>query len=207
MKYTFICLLGIFLFITKVSSQTSPITFGAVSRADLETEPYPAEKGAEAVVLCDYATAKVNDEFQIEFTRHVRIKIFKSTGLDQANIQIVYTKYDKISDLKAATYNLDDEKITTDDVGKKEFYLEKVNSYRYTTRFSFPNVREGSVIEFMYTLRQEEIRGYKAFLFQRTIPVRHVEYHATIPGFFTYTINLNHNNMIQQQTCYVAGVL
>ena len=95
MKFTFIWFLAIFLFIAKVSSQTSPITFGAVSRADLQTELYPAEKGAEAVVLCDYATAKLNDEFQIEFTRHVRIKIFKSTGLDQANIQIVYTKYVK----------------------------------------------------------------------------------------------------------------
>ncbi len=200
-----ICLLGIFLFITTVSSQTSPITFGAVSRADLETELYPTEKGAEAVVLCDYATAKVNDEFQIEFTRHVRIKIFKSTGLDQANIQIVYTKFDKISDLKAATYNLEDDKITTDEVGSKEFYLERVNSYRYTTRFSFPNVREGSVIEFIYTLRQEEIRSYKAFLFQRMIPVRHVEYYATIPGFFTYTINLNHNSMIQQQHATLKG--
>jgi hypothetical protein len=204
MKFTFIWF-AIFLFITKISSQTSPITFGAVSRADLETELYPAEKGAEAVVLCDYATAKVNDEFQIEFTRHVRIKIFKSTGLDLANIQIVYTKFDKISDLKAATYNLDDEKITTDEVGSKEFYLEMVNSYRYTTRFSFPNVREGSVIEFIYTIRQEEIRSYKAFLFQRTIPVRHVEYYATIPGFFTYTINLNHNNMIQQQHATLKG--
>jgi hypothetical protein len=204
MKFTFIWF-AIFLFITKISSQTSPITFGAVSRADLETELYPAEKGAEAVVLCDYATAKVNDEFQIEFTRHVRIKIFKSTGLDQANIQIVYTKFDKIEDLKAATYNLEDEKITTDELGSKEFYLEKVNSYRYTTRFTFPNVREGSVIEFIYTLRQEEIRSYKAFLFQRTIPVRHVEYYATIPGFFTYTINLNHNSMIQQQHATLKG--
>jgi hypothetical protein len=188
-----------------IYSQTSPITFGAVSRADLETELYPAEKGAEAVVLCDYATAKVNDEFQIEFTRHVRIRIFKSTGLDQANIQIYYTRDDRISDLKAATYNLEDDKITTDEVGKKEFYVERVNSYRYSTRFSFPNVREGSVIEFIYKMRQEEIHSYKAFRFQRMIPVRHVEYFATIPGFFKYSINLNHNNMIQQQHATVQG--
>ncbi len=193
------------LFIPAGFSQTSPITFGAVSRADLETVPYPAEKGAEAVVLCDYATAIVNDEFEIEFTRHVRIKIFKSTGLDQANIQIVYTKYDKIEGLMAATYNLDNENITTDEVGKKEFYLEKVNSYRYTTRFSFPNVREGSVIEYTYKIRQYEIRTFKGFIFQRTIPVRHVEYYATIPGFFTYTINLNHNNLIQQKHTTLQG--
>jgi hypothetical protein len=186
-------------------SQTSPITFGAVSRADLGTELYPAEKGAEAVVLCDYATAKVNDQFQIEFTRHVRIKIFKSAGLDQANIQIGYTKFDKISDLKAATYNLEDDTIVTDEVGGKEYYVERVSSYRYSTRFSFPNVREGSVIEYTYTISQDEIRSFKPFLFQRSIPVRHVEYWATIPGFFTYTINLNHNNMIQQQHTTLPG--
>jgi hypothetical protein len=199
MKFNFFCFINIFFLFTKIYPQTSPITFGAVSRADLRTEPYPAEKGAEATVLCDFATAKVNDEFQIEFTRHVRIKIFKPTGLDQANIQIVYTKFDKIDDIRAATYNLEDDTIITDELGTKEFYFEKASSYRYTTRFTFPNVREGSVIEYIYTLRQEEIRSFKSFLFQRTIPVRHVEYYATIPGFFTYTINLNHNSMIRQQ--------
>jgi hypothetical protein len=205
MKKTFATIYLLSVFITTAFSQTSPITYGAVSRADLQTELYPAEKGAEAVVLCDYATAKLTDDFQIEFTRHVRIKIFKSTGLDQANIQIVYTKYDKLSGLKAATYNLADEKITTDEVATKEFYMEKVSSYRYSTRFSFPNVREGSVIEFIYTLTQDEIRSFRAFRFQRMIPVRHVEYNATIPGFLTYVINLNHNNMIQQQHSTLNG--
>ena len=205
MKFTFIWFLAIFLFIAKVSSQTSPITFGAVSRAELETELYPAEKGAEAIVLCDYATAKVNNQFQIEFTRHVRIKIFKAAGLDEGNIQIAYTKDDDLEGLKAATYNLEDEKITVDEVGKKQFYFEKASSYRNITRFSFPNVREGSVIEYSYTLFQDEIRSYRAFLFQRTIPVRHVEYFAVIPGFFKYTINLNHNSMIQQQHFTVPG--
>ncbi len=205
MKFISVILLSIISLYAKIYGQTSPITFGAVTRADLQTELYPAEKGAEAIVLCDYATAKVNDEFQIEFTRHVRIKIFKPTGLDQANIQIPYTKYDKIYGLKAATYNLDDESITTDVLGSKEFYLEKVSSYHSSTRFTFPNVREGSVIEYTYSLRQEEIRGFKSFRFQRMIPVRHVEYYATIPGFFKYMINLNHNNMIKQQFVTLKG--
>jgi hypothetical protein len=180
-------------------SQTSPITYGVVTKADLMTELYPAEKGAEAIVLCDYATAEINEDLQIEFTRHVRIKIFKASGLNQANIQIPYAVGDEISNLKASTYNIEDENITKNEVGKKEFYVEKVNSYHNSTRFSFPNVRAGSVIEYTFSLKQKEIRGFRAFTFQRLIPVRHVEYYATIPGFFKYVINLSHNNIIRQE--------
>ncbi len=207
MNKLYVGLVLLVLSLCSAFSQTSPITFGAISRDDLETELYQAEKGAEAIVLCDYATAKMNREFHIEFMRHVRIKIFKTAGLDLANIQIVYTKNDEISDLKAATYNLDDEKITVDEVGSKDIYKEKVSSYRNATRFTFPNVREGSVIEFIYTLNQEEIRQFIPFQFQRMIPVRHVEYIATFPGILKYMINLNHNNMIQQQYTTLQGYI
>jgi hypothetical protein len=187
--------------------QSSPITLGEVSRAELETTPYSQEKGAEAVVLCDYATAKMvfSDGFKIEITRHVRIKIFKSAGYSFANIQIPYTRYDKLLTLKAFTHNLEDNQPVKIAVGKKQFYLEKASSYRNVTRFSFPNVREGSVIEYTYTIRQDEIRGYHSLRFQRTIPVRHVEYWASIPEFFIYTINLNHNNMIREQHAVEKG--
>ncbi|HJZ39169.1 MAG TPA: DUF3857 domain-containing protein [Bacteroidales bacterium] len=187
--------------------QSSPITLGEVSRDELETTPYPQEKGAEAVVLCDYATAKMvySDGFKIEFTRHVRIKIFKSSGYDLANIQIPYTRYDKLLILKAFTHNLEDNQPVKVAVVKKQFYLEKASSYRNVTRFSFPNVREGSVIEYMYTIRQDEIRGYYSLRFQRTVPVRHVEYRASIPEFFIYTINLNHNNMVREQHAIEKG--
>ena len=181
-------------------TQTSPITFGDVSRSDLETELYPQEMGAEAVVLCDYTSARLayRDGFTIEISRHVRMKIFKPSGYDFGNVLITYGKNDRLTDLKASTYNLVNGQPVVIPVGKKQFYIENTNLYEKTTRFAFPQVREGSVIEYTYNLSQNEIRKFTPFSFQRTIPVRHVECWASYPDFFNYTVNYRGNDKIFQ---------
>jgi hypothetical protein len=182
-------------------SQISPITFGAVSRSDLEMEPYPQEKGAEAVVLCDFASVEMiyDDGFRINYNRHVRIKIFKAAGLSQGNIQISRSKDDKMLKLEASTYNLDNDKVVEEAVKRKQIYTESNNNYQEITRFSFPNVRVGSVIEYKYTLTQEAIYSFKSFRLQRQIPVRHAEYWAVFPGFFKYAITLHGADLIRPQ--------
>ncbi len=179
--------------------QTSPAMFGDVTREELETAPMPYEKGAGATVLCDYATAKMNYDngFRIEFTRHLRIKIFKSTGYGLASIQIPYDKSNNVENLKAFTHNMGDSMPVKDAVGKKQFFHETVDPYHNMIRFTFPNVREGSVIEYSYTTTQNDIWAFPGMRFQRSIPVRHVEYQAYIPVFFQYTIYLNQGNLFE----------
>jgi len=187
--------------------QSSPITFGAISREDLEMQPYAHEKGAEAVVMNDFMSANIiyNDGFKIEIQRHVRIKIFKPSGFDQANIRIDYTRDDDLTDLKAATYNLVNNELVATPVERKQFYKEKTLPYRYATRFAFPQVREGSVIEFSYKEFQDEIREFVPFDFQRSIPVRHVEFWSVIPDIFTYTIKYNGNDKIKRNQSQKNG--
>lgn len=181
-------------------SQTSPITFGAVSRADLEALPYPQEQGAEAVVLSDFEAARLiyKDGFKVEITRHVRIKLLKSSGYDYANIIIEYSLGDKLLNLKASTHNLVNDKLEEIPVGHKQFYEEKTTYWDKTMRFAFPQVREGSIIEYAYTLEQQEIRRFTPFTFQQSIPVRYVERWATIPGYFNYSLNFAGNSKIKQ---------
>ncbi len=189
-------------------SQGLPIVIQDVSGADLETVPNQLEKGAGATVLADYASAKMiyDNGFRIEFKRHIRIKIFKSTGYGLANIQIPYSKYDRFMDLKAYTYNLDDGRPMTTAVARKQIYVEKVDPYRNMIRFTFPNIREGSVIDYHYTIIQQEIGAFRNMRFQRTIPVRLVEYLVSIPEFFQYTIYLNQSNNIQFEQSVAKGI-
>ena len=191
MKMFAMTLLILFTLCLSIYPQTSPITFGAVSRADLEMQPYPQEKGAEAVVLCDFASAKLifNDGFKVEVTRHIRIKIFKPAGYDFGNVMIEFSKDDKLSELQASTYNLVNDKPEEMPVGKKQFYEESTSLWENTMRFALPQVREGSIIEYSYKLTQDEIRRFVPFRFQRSIPVRHVEFWAVIPEFFKYSVN------------------
>jgi hypothetical protein len=193
---------GLCLFLAGwVTAQSFPITFGTVTTEELTTDPLPQEKGAEAIVLGDFTTARMGyyEGYHVEYTRHIRIKIFKSSGYALANIQIPYAPNDKIKDLRALTHNLEDSLPVSIAVDKKQIFREKVSAYRSMVRFTFPNVREGSVIEYTYTIVQQEIRGFRGVKVQRSIPVRRAEYLASIPGIFRYNITLSHPEIIQQQ--------
>ena len=137
------------LFANRIIPQAPAITFGQVSLQDLETAPLPLEKGANATVLCDLATAYMiyNNGFKIEYNRHIRIKIFNPSGYGLANIQIPFTKSNTITGLKAFTHNMEDDQPVRVAVSQKQFYTEKVDPYHNVIRFTFPNIREGSVIE------------------------------------------------------------
>jgi hypothetical protein len=185
----------------KVFPQDIPFETGEVTVEDLTTGPLPWETVAAATVLSDYATAKMiyNNGVKIAFTRHVRMKLFSSSGYGFANIQLPYTRYDKLLNLKAFTYNIEDNRIAKIAVEKRQLYVEKVDPYHNMIRFTFPNIREGSVIEYSYTIIMDEIWAYRGVRFQHTIPVRHVEYQASVPDFFKYTIYYSQNNFIQFQ--------
>ncbi len=187
--------------------QVTHAVFGEVTHEELETTPLPYEKDAGAAVLCDYATAKMiyDNGSRIEFTRHLRIKIFKSSGYRLANIQIPYSKNNRVENLKAFTHNLEDSIPVKVAVGKKQFFHETVDPYHNMIRFTFPNVREGSVIEYEYTTIENDIWAYPGMRFQRSIPVRHLEYQASIPEFFQYTIYLNQGNLFEFQQEILKG--
>jgi len=205
-------LLIVFLVPFRTQSQSLPISIGKVSLEELNTSPYPFEKGAEATVLFDLATAKMIYEngFKIEYTRHVRIKIFKSSGYYLANVQIPYGSLDKLLNLKAFTYNLADDTPEKIVVGKKQFFEEKIDPYHRVIRFTFPNIREGSVIEYSYTIIQNEIWTYHSMRFQRSLPVRYVEYQIGYPEFFKYIFYYSQDDMIRfeqhAQNGYYNGI-
>jgi hypothetical protein len=83
---------------------------------------------------------------------HVRIKILNKKGLDYANIKIRYPTSNKLIDvinIRAQTYNLDATgNIVETKVEKSAIYDKKINK-RYAEKiFAFPDVKEGSVIEY-----------------------------------------------------------
>jgi hypothetical protein len=177
------------------------VKYGEVTRADLESEPYRQEQGAEAIVLNEFAVAKILYEqgFKIEYTRQVRIKILKAGGLSLANVEIPFRENYEISELKACTHNLDNDKTVTIELTKKQFIREEVSTYRKAMRFTLPQVRVGSIIEYTYKMRKPTILTFQPFNFQWTIPVRHVEFWAIQPRFFLYNINFHGNGLILQQ--------
>lgn len=185
--------LALNFFTTLLFSQKAPIKFGEIPMEDMKMTSYPLDSSASAVILADYGNAYITiNSFHasLNFERHIRIKILKKNGLDWADGQIsLYqsgTSEEKVTGLKAASYNLEGEKIVETRMSKDAVFKEKVNRNLINQKFTIPNVKEGSVIEYTYTVMSDFLEYFPNWKFQYSIPARHSEYWAVIPDFFTF---------------------
>lgn len=176
-----------------VSAQKSPVKFGDVSLKDLQMTTYDKDPSAAALILADYGEVYINlstNGASLVFERHTRIKILKKEGLSWADVGVrlwhIGTTDERISGLKASTYNLEDGKIVESKMPKESVFKEKFNKSIDLQKFALPNVKEGSVIEYSYKINSEFITNFPNWQFQYTIPVVHSEYWAIIPEFFIF---------------------
>ena len=86
----------------------------------------------------------------------------------------------------AATYNLENGSIVKTKLNSEGSFKKNVNEYWNEASITLPNVKVGSVIEFKYILKTENIVKFPVFNFQDKIPVNYAEYTTNIPCFFTY---------------------
>lgn len=176
-------------------AQPDPITFGQLEPQYLTAAPFAADTAAEAVVLCDYGKSTIVREdaqkLQLRFDRVTRIKILKKSGFDWAKVEVLllhntpgYTE--QVTELRGLTYNLVAGKVTQDKLVPTSAFLEKVTDQYSLYKFALPNVREGSVIEFSYSLLSDYVLRFRGWQFQTSIPTRWSEYRAVIPHRFNY---------------------
>jgi hypothetical protein len=169
--------------------------FGKIEMSELQMATYTKDTSASAVVLCDYGKSYFkyteNDGFQVYFDRQVRIKILKKSGYDRANVEIPFFRIsnsseEEVLNLKGFTYNLEGKEIIKEKLTKEGVFEEKVSDNWVIKKFTMPNVKEGSVIEFSYTIKSDFLFTFREWQFQKTIPVVWSEYRATIPEYFDY---------------------
>jgi hypothetical protein len=165
------------------------MTFGDISLEELSNNPYKPDPGADAVVLYDVGVARLNYEngFYVEFERDVRIRIVNSNGFDYANIEIPYMSSDKMISYKASTFNSRNGEIIETKIPKKSFMIEKTTKSFQTIKFNFPDVHEGSVIEYSYVQRlNSSLAILVPWEFQTDIPVIYSCLKVSFPEYFIY---------------------
>jgi len=110
------------------SCQKTKMKFGQIDQDNLAMTIYDKDTSASAVVLGDYGDVtfhyvQAEGSWYINFTRHRRIKIFKKSGYEWANHQILLYNEGNLSEnvsaLKGFTYNLVDGKIEQEKLTKK----------------------------------------------------------------------------------------
>ncbi|UOG75890.1 DUF3857 domain-containing protein [Hymenobacter tibetensis] len=171
-----------------------PIRFGSVVPADFTKLPAATDTtAAEAEYLCDFGNSKIvgsRDHFQVVFERTARLRINRKAGYEWATVQVpLYTKdgsAERLSNLKGFTYNLQDGRVVQVKLNPDPLFREKLDKNHVQVSFTMPEVREGSIVEFAYTITSDFIFNLQDWQFEHSIPVRWSEYRATIPQFYNY---------------------
>ena len=193
----FLFLILIFLLVVlasfhRLSAQESPIKWGEIPRTDLEMKSFPGDTNASVLILCDYGESSIDQDYNLIFSRHTRIKILTTKGYEWGNQSIeLYTKKDNegMQEIKGFIYFLDDHnEVVRKNIEKKDVFEEKVDEDHTRYRFSFPSLKVGCVIEYRYKIIIQNYWLIPDWFFQYSEPVRWSEYIIHSPqtiGFMT----------------------
>jgi hypothetical protein len=196
MKTNLIAFILIFTFFYS-NTNAQEFKLGKVSVAELEEKEHPKDPSAVAAILFKKGEAKIEysetSGFQFTTVVKTRIKIYKKEGYSWANQEVGYyldSSYDEnVSFSDAYTYNLVNGKIEKTKLKSDGEFIEKVNKFWGRKKITMPNVKEGSVIEFEYSLKSGLIGSLRDWYFQTSIPVNFSEYKTYIPEYYTYNSN------------------
>ena len=179
------------------SSNAQEFKLGKVSIAELEEKEHPKDPAASAAILFKKGEVKFRysdtEGFGVVTVVQTRIKIYKKEGYEFANQEVRYyldnSYNENVSFSDAYTYNLVNGKIEKTKLKSDGEFIEKINKYWGRKKITMPNVKEGSVIEFEYSLKSSLIGSLRDWYFQSSIPVNFSEYKTCIPEYYTYKSN------------------
>ncbi|MBC7535364.1 MAG: DUF3857 domain-containing protein [Ferruginibacter sp.] len=178
-----------------VAQEKSKIKFGKITADDFKQKFYSIDSNANAIVIADIGSTEIvgNDKgsFSLEFTKFRRVHIINKNGYDVANVVIsLYTGNDgeeELKSLKAVTYTLENgEVVETKLDNKSSVFKDKINKNWVTKKFTFPNIKEGAIIEFQYKIHSDFIFNLQPWKFQGSYPCLWSEYKVGIPEFYRY---------------------
>ena len=196
MKTNLLAIILIFSFIYS-NSNAQEFKLGKVSIAELQEKEHPKDPSAVAAILFKKGDVKFeytqSDGFSMFTDVKTRIKIYKKEGYDWANQKIRYYLVGNLKEIisvsDAVTYNLVNGKIEKTKLKSEGEFDENINKYWGQKKITMPNVKEGSVIEFQYTIKTNSIGSMREWDFQSSVPVNHSEYITYIPEYFVYNTN------------------
>ena len=177
-----------------ISINAQELELGKVSFNELKEISHPKDSSAVAAILYNkgktffkYTDA---DRFTIVTEVETRVKIYKKEGYDWATKAVEYyigsSPSEQVSFSKAVTYNLVEGKIEKTKLKSEGEFKEKKNKFWGVAKMTMPNVKEGSVIEYKYTIESPFISTFPEWKFQEKIPVNYSEYTTDVPEYYHY---------------------
>jgi hypothetical protein len=205
----------VFLFFCFSTINAQKYELGKVTVAQLQEKVHPNDTTAPAAIIFKkgktFFTYNQSNGFTANHVYEFKIKIYKKEGLEWADQKVrFYVGYkelneDRLEFSNAVTYNLENGTIVKTKLDNQGVFKKKVNSKWNEKIITLPNVKVGSIIEYKYILKSENIIKLPDFDFQYTIPVDYFEYKTEIPEFYIYKTILIGRTPITSDSKLVAG--
>jgi Domain of Unknown Function with PDB structure (DUF3857) len=204
MKHVVVRALGLtltfFLYLSPSRAQPGPpeMQFGGITPEAFAPALYPLDSNANAVYLFDhgvvtYDPAYRGNGYSVVFERHVRLRILNKNALGLATLSLQALRrgnaWTYIDDVRGATYNLEGSKVVVTKLDKSNIFKDKNTDYEIE-KIAFPNVREGSVIEYSFRIVYPGYGYIPEWDFQQGYPVLWSQYDITVPQLFDYFVKL-----------------
>ena len=173
--------------------------YGKVDPEEFKTQVSGADSAARGVKLFDvgkiwFEISSKTGNFIYVFERHMRFKVLNKNGYDLADFEIPLYHgnnggAEDLDFMDAATYNLENGKILISKMLKTAKFSEKHDKNYTVKKFTLPNVKEGSIVEYKYKIKSDYVFNLQDWYFQGSIPNLYSELNMRIPDYYRYKIS------------------
>ncbi len=166
-----------------------------ITKPDLEQNIFYKDSTANALMIYEVGKSWVDDDYKLNTQINRKLKILNNKGFNKSTVAVYLYDNNKgrkeqLKDIKATVYNIKNGEITTDKLDESDIFEEEYDKNYTIMKFTFPNIQEGSVINYSYRIVSPFMYKYKDWDFQDDIPKLYSEYNASIPGNWDYNIKL-----------------
>jgi Domain of Unknown Function with PDB structure (DUF3857)/Domain of Unknown Function with PDB structure (DUF3858)/Transglutaminase-like superfamily len=175
-----------------------------VTAADFSPDSPLVDANTDAVVLLDSGAsvldASLEDGFFIRYYKFRRILIRHKTVLAGVSKNTLYYSAHmndgkKLKTIRVSTYNLENGKIIKTMAQDNDFFVEQSKGDEKSVKFTYPNMKEGSIIELEYYKRMNST-DLEDWYFQGDFPKLKSVYTVTLPDLFNFSIQFRNKKYL-----------
>lgn len=174
----------------------SKVQFAKVTPGDFNLGANPLiDTNTNAVILASSGSVHFignrKSWFSYVFKKQVRAKLLTKKSFDLATVKIMLYGEDenieKLSDVTGTTYNLENGQVVETKLSKQDIFSDRLNKKHLEQKFTLPAVKEGSIIEYSYTITSDYSFNLPSWNFQmEEYPCMMSEYMVDIPQTLNY---------------------
>lgn len=209
--YTLICFL--LLALTALADGVEPnLKWGKPTNEELTMTEYAPDKDADAVELFRQVNVYyefINGDLRVHNLVKCRLKVLKPDGKRVADGNIIIRgsesntmRIETVKGLKATAYNMENGKIVKTKMESSMIHEEQLDKTDKLIKFSVPQVRVGTVIEYEYHLESDFFYELRDWYAQKDIPVAYTKYTVSIPDWLSFHIEESGMSHLEKKEDY-----